>query len=332
MKYLFKNTKELTPFVKIHPETNFESLKPELAWAQRSYIVKYLGSDQYEDLLAAYNSTDPLSDDNLALLEKIQPALANLTIAHFVTTGQVTISQLGVMINSDQTKKTAFQWQKEEVSRELFHKGFNLLEDVLKFLESKKDVFTLWKNQSYTVFKEFLINDAVTFSTHYQIQDSRRLFLAMRPAMKKVEIFTISQAISTGLLDKIKAKIKDDSINGTADTDLKYKSLLELIQPAVANLTISRSLLELPIVIQQDTVFLNEIAATEGKTEKAPSIDLLAQLRDQTYQDGMAYLDMAVSWLKANATETLFEDFYNQFMSTSSSGTNQAGKRIYGAF
>ena len=332
MKYLFKNTLQLCEHVGFDINTNFDAIKRELAWCERTYIAKYLGSNQYNALLTAYNDGSSISDSDQELLDKVQPALANLTIAHFATTKQVSISEAGTRISVTADKKTAFQWQKEEVSREYFMRGFNLLEDLLSFLEANKDTYTAWRDQSYTVFKEFLINDAVTFSTHYQISDSRRLFLAMRPAMRKVEVFTISPAITSGLVDKLKARIKDDSINGSTDADKKYKVLLILLQPAVANLTISRAVLELPVVIGHDTIYLNEIVATEGKTEKMPAADMLAQLRDQTYQDGMMYLDLAIEWLKANATEDLFEDFYAKITAENGSRNGQAGKRIYGAF
>jgi hypothetical protein len=302
---LINTIEEIRAYVSVNVSNSIEIIMPDIISAEK-YIKAALGIDQYNNLNDAYNATNPnLTNDQQLLLEKVQPALANLAYATFITIGQLDISDAGFRIIVGESHKTAFKWQIDDVKQYFLDKGFEAIDELLTFLEGNKTAYPLWtSSDAYSLTREHFINSAAVFTKLYPIKGSRRTFLALLPILKKVEELTIEPAISTPLYEELKAQILTNAV--TVDN----QKLLRLLQPAVAHLAIARAIPELGLELGEDAVFVREYISTEGKNQKRPSENLLSLKIGQAEKDGLTYLKRLTDFLQATASETLYAAFF----------------------
>lgn len=322
---LIKTTAELKKYVAVQQNTEIRSILPDLDRVEDEFIVRHLGQTQYAELLTGYGSTTLLTPALGFLLEKVQAALANLALAEYADVGQVVISDAGFQINVQDTVKTAFAWQIEGVKGYFLRNGYNALEKLLRFLEENRAAYPLWVNsEAYTIFKSHLVNSATEFSAWCDISESRRTFLALRPIMRTVEQLTIAPQITPGLHQQLLGEIR----TGAALSE-PAATLLELLRPAVAHLTIADAIPVLPLVITAAGVVVNELLTAEGMAKRLAPGSMLEERKAQAHATGMRYLNNAIEYLKASASENRYKSFYDANRPRPAAPT---ADKIYGAF
>ncbi len=119
--------------------------------------------------------------------------------------------------------KTAFQWQVADVKNYFLRKGYSGIDTMLAFLEKNKADYPLWvASDAYTVTLKFFINSSTAFSEEYNINNSRRTFLALQSVMKKIEAFEIEPTLTSDLFDLVKAEILASTVSTDNAALLKY--------------------------------------------------------------------------------------------------------------
>jgi hypothetical protein len=336
---LFKTIDEIKKYVSANLSSNIKTLLPDINQAEETYIKKYLGKEQYDALLTAYTAAtadSPLSAIHQNLLEKCQMPLANLAYADFSIIGQVDMSDEGIRIVTDDSHKTAFQWQINDLRNDYFlKKGFNGLEALLSFLEENKDAYPTWKGSSaYTQFKEYFINSAAEFNKYYRINESRLTFLALETVMRTVEDFKIRPALSDTFFDEIKTAIK----SGAALSD-DHKKVMTYIVPAVAHLTIAAAIDDLSVEFIGNAFVINQYSTGQASNTKSTAqAELLGNKQKQAKQKGETYLKDLKDYLNKVAAADKYASYFNSESYTApSSGdktviTNTESNKIYRAF
>lgn len=306
---LFKTIDEIKNFLPITVSFTFEDVLPFIKEVERDEIIPLISKEQYDDLNDEYNATTPsLSDAQTALLERIRYALAPLAFKRWIPFGQVQISSAGIRIASNDQIKTAFPWQIDKLEESALRSGFSALESLLQFMQDNKADYALWTaSDSYTLFKKYFINSASDFSDFYNINKSVLVFKAVKANMKKVEDFFIKPVITTELFDEIKTQIKDDNLSEANET------LMEFIQPAVANLTMAKALSEKSVSINEYgiSVFAQTYTENPGKGNQPSGPDRIDALIRQADADGKAYLKQLQDYLNTNASETVYPLYFD---------------------
>lgn len=301
---LFKEISEVKKYASVNAATDIDSLMPDIIDAEEEYIVKYLGQEQYDALVTQYDANSTQLDF-LNLLEKVQKPLINLALANYIILNQVQISETGVHIVTDADNKTAWQWQINDLIEYFMKKGFNGLETLLRYLEAKKSTYTVWAGSSaYTDYKSFFINSAYEFQKYYNIKGSRLTYLSIASIMKRVEDLQVKSAITPEMFKEIKDAIK----TGTTLSE-DHQSLLELINPAVAYLTIGEACSEMAVEFEADAFVVIQTKGRQDKTT-APN-NLLNLKKEKACKTGEAYLKDLVDFLNKNASESKYTTYYN---------------------
>jgi hypothetical protein len=314
---LFSTIDEIKDYLPVTVTFEFRDIMPYIDRAEVRYIIPFLSKQQYDDLLTAYNTSIAtvapvaLTSDNKALLKKVRMPLANFAYMLYIPLGQIQIDSAGIRIATTENLKTAFQWQIRMLQKSFIEAGYEGTDTLLEFLEQNKSTYTLWAGSTcYTHFKELFINTALQFSDYVNINNSRRTFLGMRSIMRKVESFYIKPVISPELMAEIKSQINSGSI--TTQNQL----LLDLIQPALANLTIARAIGEKAIVVSDDGIYMLSVKNTQEIDSVEPADEgRLSLLRKQSIEDGDNYLKQLRDYLYANP------DIYPLFKSSASYST-----------
>lgn len=331
---LIKTIEEVRAVANIPLALGLESLKADIEEAEIKYLVPCLGLDLYETLEVIYQG-DEIELEANARLKKIlthcQRVVCNLAIAEAIDFLQVQISESGVQRVEKADEKSAYHYQKLEAQDYYARKGYTGVERLLLVLETAPDTYAEWKSSSaYTRRKEMFVPDAATFHQYYQIDESRRTYLALMPIMKRVEQFKIRETIGEALYSAMKAEL----IHTSEPVKAEHKKLLsDFIQPAVCNLTVAISAHELEMnVTPVGVVISNRLAIGSASQEKktAPS-DKLDLLYTRANGVGESYLKKLKSYLIGVSSETLYPQFFNSSLYPKDQAEEKPKGKIYGA-
>ena len=294
---LIKTTEELKENVPINGSFTYDNVLPYVNEVERDFIIPVISRPQYIVLHAAYNAGTATAKQ-LELLSLLQIAISNFAFMLYIPTGQIQISDSGIHIISNETKKTAFEWQIRGAQRRFLNAGFAAIEPVYEFLEENKAEFPVWvASSAFSFFKESFINTAKDFTLYVdKMNNSRRMFMAVKSSIRRVEEFVIKNTIGIPLYTVLKAQI----LVGTISEDNKI--LLGYIKPAVAHLAFAQSIIDMALTIDEYGISVYNTNATLSVDAIGPaSSELLNNLLVSNNAAGEGYLDQLRRFLLANA-------------------------------
>lgn len=310
---IFQTIEEIKQYVTISGGLDITSLQPDLNRVEKQLLPKFLG-EQLDEVTAEYAlanyDVEEMEGRLKDLLLQIRPAAALLALFRFAPLNSIQISDSGYQMVSTADFKQAFQWMKDDAVGYLAQYGYAAIDDCLRFLEVNKEDYPLWAEDSavYTVNKQYLVNDAVTYNKHFNINESRLTFIALLPMISRAETFTIAPAISAALYAEIKAEILS---NDLSEDNL---ALMQWLQPALCLYAMERALAILPLVVSGNGVYLNHYKAIQGEGQKekqpAPGGDK-RNLAEQCKKDADTYMALCLDYLNATASSTKYAAFYN---------------------
>jgi hypothetical protein len=235
---LLKNTAELKKFVRVAGTITENTLMNSVSDAQDKYLRDVLGKTLLTNLDEWYNSEDP--DDvaeYTALLPYVQRALARFTLFIASPEIDVTITESGIGVISNNSIAPASSDRVKKLDESNEKRGFDNLESLIRFLEANKDDYGDWtESEAYTLSIRNLINSAVEFDKIINIDKSRLYFSKIRNIIDDVDLLYIKPAISSELFDAIIAEIAAGEISEENALILPY------LRRAEAYYTVSDSL------------------------------------------------------------------------------------------
>lgn len=264
---------------------SFENVKPDLRRVELRHIKKVLGKPLYDSLSSSYaDGGGSPSAQEIAILDYIQPAIANLGFMLYLDKGNVLVDDNGISSIHHEDKKPAFEWQVENLRKSTRKAGFDAIDDLISFLEENANSYATWES---SVSRELFINSAIQFQEYVDIKESRGMLLTMLPIMRRIEKREIQGVLCAELYSEIKTQITADSIS------LMNSKLMDDIRGATAHMTWSKALKELAVIIDDDGIHLLNSsfsgtirALREAETNRLDAI-------------GREHLDIANGYLKS---------------------------------
>lgn len=290
-------------YVKVNINSNIDTLKPAIAEAERRFIIPLIGKPLF-DLLDTYVNDGGSDEDYEELLKQVEIPLANLAYWLHIPAGAVLMSDGGIHQLSNDNQKSASEARIEDLKESVAQAGFDALDNLLEFLEENKSEYTEWiDTPGYTVFHELFISTAKEFSIHYNINNSRRTFLALRHIIKHVQETHVKKVLGDDLYDEILEQLTDDG-SSEALTD-ENQTLLNFIRPAMAYLTIADATAELPLDFRGNGIMLHSTESTmeNARVIKPAELARLQTIETKSTQKGNDYLKRLELWLNANAAD-----------------------------
>jgi hypothetical protein len=253
---IIKTIEDLTKYVETSSLTRLDLVSPSIRTAERDYLVPVLGRELYADIISKVNSEADLDELDSSLLELAREAVANIGMAISISRLAVQFSENGVTRNESQNSKSAYQYQEMNLRDSLTIAGFNVLEDLLSFLEENSEHYQLWKESSaYTTFKAYFIQSGVELNQYYDCKRSRLTYMRVRPIMRAIENFTIKDITGKELF----AALKAGQLAGTLVD--AYKALLsDYICPAVALMTMAKAAVQRLVDITEEGISVSRLA------------------------------------------------------------------------
>ncbi len=279
-------------------------------FVERQYIKKEIGADMFNTLQAAYTASIAdtpvdMSNELQALWEQVMAALGPLSVWHFAGANAAELGSAGARERDAEDGNGARLWVSKLQRDTLYEQGMNELDNLLAFLDENKADYDDWANSTaYINLKKNLLQTTAEFNEAVNINNSRRLFKALKPAIKQVEFLTIRRYIGEGMYNRLVTAMQD------GDATTQEAHVRNLLLPAIANMAFA--LCSLPIEAGTDGVYmLSSGAADNGTaTKTTPADNVLFELKRAHQVSGMQYLNEAVDYLNKTATDSILSEYF----------------------
>ncbi len=301
---LLSSIEEIKEVAAVNLTLDYSSIAPYIRQAERKYIKDILGATLYNQLQAHYDSSSSSSSSTSValsgLLEEVQIALANLGLWLYLThVGPVQISDSGITEAMGNDQRGARKFILDAINDSHKQTAFDELDRLLEYLEVNVGSFPDWKaSSSYTIYKDRLLYRTSLFQTYYPINDSRRVFLQLKPFIKAAETQSIINIIGKPLYDAILAEIQGNSVSP------ENEKLLEYIREATVYTCLHKALPVLSLKLTDRGLTLDGLeAGTDSGTVQKPADGarinaLIRQIESETTRSLSALKD----FLEANAS------------------------------
>ena len=302
-----KNPKmeEIREFVPVSSSSDFDSVAPHIANAERDYLIPVIGTTMFESLMVFYKTelSEELTEVEQRtgeLFRLVQSAVIH--IAYWIGFDLLNshISDGGFKRTESTSVKGLFKYQEENLKIYFRTNGFNGLDTVLQYLETNSSDFSEFsESPSFSQLKSAFIPTTDIFNELIFINKSRLTFLRMKSHMRLIE----DTEISTILGHTAFAFVKSEMVK--ANPEAKVTVLLSYIRKPVAYLASALLMEESGADLTDNGLFFTSTASGfNNDTERKPSTpDRIAILVNRNRNIGNAYLDQLRSYLAANSSD-----------------------------
>jgi hypothetical protein len=309
---------EIRQYISVNSSITFDSIKPYIESAENKYIKKILGAEQYAELLAYYHNPDAWSEypldpktsaENLQLLlVLIQKALINLAFLDGFPVLSINIGDSGAFRIESDAQKPLFQYQEENLKNSFRNEGFNTLDAVLEFLESRIPEFPVFESsQTYTIFRQKFIRTASDFDMIYNISSSRLVFLHLQRYIDIVNDFEIIPVIGRSQFDELLLLV-----SAAGEPTGEQARLINFIKSIQAFLSVSGGIATLGVNITYNGAYFHSDTSNSSnfKKKEPAGRDTLSAIQSNTERVGKAYIQYMKDFLHANIDHfPLYADF-----------------------
>lgn len=176
---------------RVNQSIELGSLETHIWETARRHIVPYLSLSQYEGLLSGTQST---AQNNLR--PYVKRPLALLTLYEYSKVGGIEFGESGMHRIESETRKSAYRYQEKQFQQDCLEKGYEALEEMLRFLDINKGTYTAWADSTEaSVHRRPLLNYASDMRMLTHVQCDRYTFEALRPIFSEVEVFGVEKQL-----------------------------------------------------------------------------------------------------------------------------------------
>lgn len=295
---LIKTIDEVISMIPVPMTSELDVIRPFLNMAE-GQLSKLISKAQFDKLAADYNGDngDEIIKEAINISQRI---IVNLGYYFAIPILSVKISTAGILINSNENTKQAFNWQVDDVKKSLLELGFSAVEDLLQHLENNSGSFPEYhSSDEFQKQKQFLINTASSFSDYFNIGGSRFIYCSIAYIMRRVEDQNVKPTFGSTFIDSLKNGIQTTSI----------KTLLnQYVKPGIALLTASKALRERVITFENGVASINLLGNyNQAKRDLPAEKEQTDAACSQLTSDGNRFLEDGITFIQDNPTD--FPDF-----------------------
>lgn len=291
MATLIKTIEELKQYVSVNKSLKWQSVEPYIKQAERKYIKPLTGAILYDD----YATTAPTGVE-AEVYQLLREASANLAWFLYVPLATLQVSDHGISVAEGEHYKSANWHQIRDLRRSFIDAGFYALDEALKIMEANEVTFDPWADtEGYTIIKELFVTRTETFNRWYNINNSRKTFLALRPYMLETHHQYFTSQLNTNTRNTI-----------ATGTKAVHKQVLNLMQAAMVNYAVVKAVdsgaFDLSIEGLQPK--LSELPNSKNNTYDEVQI---SRIKSERLTAAEQYYKKAIALITDNSTD--FPDF-----------------------
>jgi len=209
---LINNIEDLKRHIIVSATFDFQKVLPFAKRVERKIILDLIGQDQYDSIVVhtfVPEDTAPINQ----VKELLEEAVANYSLLLAMPTINILITNSGTKTSENKEAVNADWKDKRDLNRSLLKTYNEALDDAFQIMEENVADFPDWQTSKYyTVFKDLLVQQTMTFNDHFSIQNNRQTFCALKPYIREVEDQYFKAMLGAETLALIKAKSTEEII------------------------------------------------------------------------------------------------------------------------
>jgi len=203
---LINNIADLKRHIIVSATFDFEKVLPFAKRVERKIILDLIGQDQYDSIVVhtfVPENTTPINQ----VKELFEEAVANYSLFLAMPTINILITNSGAKTSENKEAVNADWKDKRDLNRSLLKTYNEALDDAFQIMEENVEDFSEWANSKYyTIFKDLIVQQTMTFNDHFSIQKNRQTFCALKPYIREVEDQYFKAMLGAETLALIKSK------------------------------------------------------------------------------------------------------------------------------
>lgn len=289
---LITSLEEIYPFLSVDADFELSAFMPYLEQATRKELQALLGKELLGALMDEYEQAagDPQAMESklAALLLWVQRPLCFYAYVRFANTSNLTLSHQGMFEQSPEHTMSAPKWKIQALLLDLIAQGDEAAESLIAFLEEHADDYPLWKDsEAFSYSDGSLFAKAEEFSHFIDINQSRRLFLRLKPYIRRAEILA-KKVLGTEQFTDLHAQLSAQSVSPEGEELLVYVRAYvahEAMLRALPFLSFSQSASGLQIITTIEQINVKSaLSATDRKELKQEVYTQLEEARRDLIQ------------------------------------------------
>lgn len=284
----FINTNEdLKVYILLASTFEFQKVVPFAKRSDRKYIIPLIGLEQYQELI----NYQGLDERVMEVVNLFKEASANYAMQLALPVLNVSVTNNGLK-KTDTTNSNNADWRDmRDLKRSYMDAANECMDLAIELMELNEGSFPIWKeSEYYTLFKSMIVRHTKIFNKHFNIQNSRKTFLALKPYMLEVE---------DQFLKNVLGQCTRDNLLETSEESLS-KQALNYAEKAVVALTIYKASIAGTFSITETSFVLEtEELSWERKKMELDEVKL-DRLRKDRESAGMNYLQSLKKLLVEN--------------------------------
>lgn len=306
---LLKNSADFNQYSDALAGINFNSITPSIKQAELRYIVPIIGNALFDDLNTKHNGAGATGKDAV-LLTKLNTALSSLVLYLYAPITEVQLSDKGLRRGHSEAMPGAFKYQVQEYRTAILDRGFEALEDAIRYLEANASDFTLWTaSPEFTLYRSLLIRTGDELHQYYSgIKYPRRLYTLLQSTMYNVQELFLKPALGEVYTDIM-------ALQSMASPDYSEEQieLLKSLKRCIAHHTIAQGLPQILATMDENGVHVLTIGvdSTHSQSKRVSASDNhLSLIVSSATATANAWFDAAKDYLNATATADIFPSWY----------------------
>lgn len=224
--YLVRTVEDLKNHLAIDFIEGFDVLKFAVEDRENEIKDTYLGTALFDLLVQQRGGV--MNREHLAkALFYTQRVICNYALLDYIPEGQLDISENGIRITVNETKKQAFDWQIKNLEAKYLATASRNLESLMKYLNENIDKFPEWTSSPvYLTLKRNMVNTVTQFNEVASKKINYLLFLELAPVITYVEDFYIRSIVGDEFFEELLERVRDgEDVDGAATTSTSSSSV-----------------------------------------------------------------------------------------------------------
>lgn len=232
---------DLNQIIPTSSALSYEKLASSLTAADDLFLLPLLGTELMNRAAAIMTAEDP-SELEQTLLRWLRVAEANLALWYNFQELQLRFTDQGWQRQTTENFTSPYKYQEDQLRAGFKNKGMNALDTILQLLENHADTFTEFAScPAYTEKKSGrFVQTTEDVNRVYFINNSRLVFLRLRPVIREIEETILPYSIGERLFEvmqgKLKSKMKDEEIGNTTVEEFRLRCVDYIVMKAIAQL------------------------------------------------------------------------------------------------
>jgi hypothetical protein len=290
-KNKWEEEREGLDYLKLSNACSWNTVKSPIRNAWDLFLTTLIGEAMAKTLSDIYQK-DVQTDSDKKLIRLAQRANILLAFWYDYAELNVLIGDSGFKRQESEDTRTPYKYQEKQLRDGWKSKGFNALDDLLRFLENNiSDYSDYAQSENYTQSRNAIIQNTAQVNEVYFINNSRLTYLRLKPHFKVVEDTIIAPRMSD-LFQKMKISLADET------PEEQFENLRKTLRPVIVYYGVHRLLLETGDLSDKG-LFFAALKGDDSDAEIRPVSDERITLQaKQAETDAIAYWNLAENYIR----------------------------------